>query len=247
MQGLKKAVFYSLPSFALGFCGPQDKQSRKTLFDFAEGKKIDGRKVREILSKFEAAYRYYSLIAKKNKISNPFDKKVVEAFWIGNRLLEKVNGSDLKKMILNDFSRPGLLTKNEARKRAKSVPNNATAHHSFHVLVLGAIAGRIKLEGEFLDLCRIGWGKVIKIQNAKSKIQKLTVRYKPLVLGKKIRLGKEIEKKIERNEKIVPNVKVGDWVSFHWAQACEVLSENEVKHLHYYTQKTINLINGQNR
>jgi hydrogenase maturation factor len=239
---LKKAVSYSLPSFSLGFCGPQDKISRKILFDFAQGKNVSEDKVKNILSKFEAAYSYYKLIAQKNKIKDPLDEKVVEAFWVGNRLLEKISDSDLKKLILTQFSRPGLLTKEEAQKRAIRVSKGATAHHSFHVLVLGAIAGRVKLEGELLDLCRIGWGKVTKIIS-----NKLQVEYKPLVLGKKIKLGREVEKEIKWDEKIVSGVKVGDWVSFHWTCACEVLDAKEVKNLEYYTQKTINLVNAPNR
>jgi len=243
MSGLKKAACYSLSSFSLGFCGPQDKASRKTLFDFAQGKKVSEGKVRNILSKFEAAYSYYKLIAAQNKIKDPFDKKVVEAYWVGNELLKKVTDSDLKKLILTDFCRPGLLSKGEAKKRASKVPKGTTAHHSFHVLVLGAVAGRVKLEGELLDLCRIGWGKVTKIQNSKFKIQNLTVRYKPLALGKKIKLGREVEKEIGWDEKIVPNVKVGDWVSFHWAQACEILASKEAKNLEFWTQRTIRLCN----
>ncbi|OGD86251.1 hypothetical protein A2Z23_00980 [Candidatus Curtissbacteria bacterium RBG_16_39_7] len=242
MSGLSKAVCYSLPSFSLGFCGPQDKKSRKTLFDFVHGKNVREEKVKKILSKFEAAYSYYKLIAQKNKIEDLFDKRVVEALWTGNNLLKKVGESDLKKMILTDFSRPGLLPKEEAERRAAKVPKGAIAHHSFHVLVLGAVAGRVKLEGELLDLCRIGWGKIVKIRD-----KKLKIKYKPLILGKKIKLGREVEKEIGWDEKIVTNVKVGDWVSFHWACACEVLDGEKVKDLEFWTQKTVSSVNALSR
>jgi hydrogenase maturation factor len=242
-SGLKIAAAYSLPSFSLGFCGPQDKTSRKILLDFVAGKPGLEAKVRGIFEQFEAAYHYYQLIAKKNNIADPLDERVVRAFWVGNSLLEKVNAEDLKKLILSDFCRPGLLTKAQAEEKVKTVREGARPHHSFHVLVLGAIAGRVRLERVMLDLCRVGWGRVTKIQNSKFKIQ----NYKPLVIGKKIELGKEIEKEITWDEKVVPEVRTGDWVSFHWGQACEVLTPAEVKNLEHYTQKTVGLVNAQSK
>jgi hypothetical protein len=239
--GLKIAVAYSLPSFSLGFCGPQDKTSRKILLDFVAGKPGLEAKVRGILERFEAAYHYYQLIAKKNNIADPLDERVVKAFWVGNSLLEKVNAGDLKKLILTDFCRPGLLTKKQAEEKVKLVSEGARPHHSFHVLILGAIAGRVKLERAMLDLCRVGWGIVRELRINNSG---LIISYKPLVSAKKISLGKEIEKEITWDKKIVPKVKIGDWVSFHWGQACEILTPTEVKNLEHYTQKTVGLVNA---
>jgi len=238
MSGLKTASIYSLPSYSLGYCGPQDAESRKALFDYASGKKVDEQIIRNIFEKFEAAYKYYQLIANKNSIADPLDEKVVEAFWVGNSLLDSVNEQDLKNLILTGFTEPGLLSKKVATQRAGQVPKGAVPHHSFHVLILGAVTGRIKLQGELLDLCRIGWGRVVEV-----KEKKLKVKCRLLVVGKKYELGREVEKEIEWDPKIAPGVKVGDWVSFHWAQACEVLTDEEVKNLEYYTQETIYLIN----
>jgi hypothetical protein len=203
--GLKVATAYSLPSFSLGFCGPQDETSRKTLSDYASGKKVAEEKVREIFEKFEAAYSYYKLIAKKNNIRDPLDERVVKAFWVGSSLLEKVDGSDLKKLILTEFCRPGLLTNKQAKEKATKISNEARPHHSFHVLILGAVSDRVTLKGTMLDLCRTGWGKVQKLG-----VNKLVVKYKPLVLRESVALGREIEKEIEWSNKIVPNVKKGD-------------------------------------
>ena len=120
-SGLKIAASYSLPSFSLGFCGPQDAKSRRTLFDFVSGKGVSGKAVREIFEQFESAYQYYKLIARKNRIDDPLDEKVVKAFWVGNHLLEKVSRKDLQNLILTDFCRPGLLTKRLAQEKAAKV------------------------------------------------------------------------------------------------------------------------------
>lgn len=238
MSGFKIAISYSLPSFQLGFCGPQEAKSRKILLDFAAGKKVDLEKVKEALMKFEAPYPYFKLIAKSNDTEDPFDERVVKAMWVGNKLLDNIKTEDLRASIRTEFTKPGLLSKKEAERRAAKVPDGAVPHHSFHVLVLGPVAGRVKLEGAMLDLCRIGWGRVGEV-----KSKKLKVKYKPLVLGKKMKLGNEIEKEIDWNKNLVPKVKEGDWVSFHWGQICEVLTPAEVKKLEHYTQKTISLTN----
>lgn len=243
-QGIKIAAYYSYPSYSLGFCGPQDKKSRKILYDYICNKPISEKSIRNIFEKFEAAYSYYKLIAKKNNISDPLNEKVVRAFWVGNNLLDKITKKDIQKLILTEFNKPGLLNNKEAKQKALKVPIDSVPHHSFHVLILGAIAKRIKLEGVLIDLCRIGWGKVIKL---KIQHKKLIIKYKPLTLSKKITLKENVEKEIKWSRKTAPYVKVGDWVSFHWGEACEVLDKNSLKNLKFYTQKTINLVNGQNR
>lgn len=234
LLGLKLAVRYSLPSCQLGFCGPRDQASQKTLYDFASGKKVSEEKVRKILEKFEAMCPYLRLIASSNGLEDPFDEQVVKALWIGNKLLDKVKVEDLHQLIITDFTQPGLLSKEETEKCAAQIPEGVVPHHSFHVLFLGSITGRVNLTGVLKDLCRIGWGKVTEVKSGKLK-----VKSKPLVLGEKMWLGKEIEKEVEWDERIVPEIKESDWVSFHWGQVCERLSKEDVVNLERYTKKTI--------
>jgi hydrogenase maturation factor len=194
------------------------------------------------LEAFEGAFFYYKLIAKSNKIKDIFDEKVVKAYWIGNNLLEKVKTEDLRKMIARDFSGPGLLSQKIAEKKAKEIPEGSKPHHSSHVLVIGSVTGRIKLRGKLLDLCRVGWGKVGKISNFQFPIPKLLIKYQPLVGKKVLRLGKPIEKEIFWNKRLVPNIKIGDWVSFHWDNAVQVLKKKEKNNLNKYTNLTLKLL-----
>lgn len=248
MDGLKLASVYSIPSYSLGFCGPQDKKSKKILTSFSLGKPVSKKLVRHIFAKFEAAYPYYRLIAKKNNLPDPLDEKVVRAFWVGNNLLKKCNQSDLQNLICTDFCRPGLLTKDQAKKKSAQVLKGAFPHHSFHVLVLGAVSAQVKVKGTMLDLCRISWGKVIELKiDPPAGGGKLKIIYKPLTLSNKLKLGAMVKKEIEWNRKIVPNVKIGNWVSFHWGQVCQVLDHKSVKNLQIYTKNSINLANAQSK
>jgi len=201
MSGLKLAALYGIKPHSLGFCGPKDKG---VLLNYLKGEKISEKKIRKILEQFRGAYPYYKIIAKANKIKDPFDERAVRAYWVGNKLLGKAGG--------------------------------IKSHHSYHVLVIGSITGRIVLKGRFLDLCRVGWGRVKKL---KIKNQKLKILYKPLVIKKKISLGKWAEKEIDWDKSLLPKVKIGDWVSFHWNQAVEVLTKKDKKNLEKYTKLTL--------
>ncbi len=240
--GIKTAILYSLPPCELGFCGPKQKQAKKILRQFILGKKVNIAKIKKALKNFEAAFPYYQLIAKANNIKDVFSKKVVEAYWLGNGLLKKVKYSDIIHLILSQFSQPGLLTLKEAQKRIKKIPKRAKAHHVFHVFILGPIAGRINFTPELLDLCRVSWGQIIKIEK-NSKSLKVKVKTKTLIIQNgKYALGTKIIKQIEGNKHIFKNLKIGQWISFHWNQVCDVLNNQKVNALKYYTK--IHLMNS---
>src|SRR4030043_375803 len=109
MSGLKIVALYGIKPHLLGFCGPKEKSASRLILSYLSGKKISGKKIRKIFEKFEGAYSYYKLIAKANKIKDPFNERVVKAYWIGNKLLDKVSTKQLREMVVKEFSKPGLL------------------------------------------------------------------------------------------------------------------------------------------
>ncbi|OIO40116.1 hypothetical protein AUJ10_03865 [Candidatus Pacearchaeota archaeon CG1_02_31_27] len=231
MPGVKLAALYGIYPHLLGFCGPLEKSETKIILDFLSGFNVPEKKIRKILKEFKGAYFYYKLIAKSNKIKNPFDEKVVRAYWIGNSLLEKVKIKDLKKMIANDF------------KAEKEIPETSKPHHSFHVLAIGSVSKRVNLKGEKLDLCRISWGKVIRKSKVKSQKSKVTVKYQPLIKNKKFKFGKAIQKEIFWDKIFTPKIKIGDWVSLHWNHLIQILNREDLKNLKKYTKLTLNSLN----
>lgn len=244
MSGIRRSIIYGLVPHNLGFCGPEVNETE--LFMKYLAGEADEEKVRPILQKFEAAYAYYELIAASNGIKDPLADGVVEAYWIGNKLLDNVPVDSLKEMIKDKFSRPGLLKKEVAEEKAKIVPVGAVAHHSFHVLINGPVAGRIVLEGKLLDLCRVSWGRIEKITDYELRITdskiKIIVEYQPLVGEERLRLGEPVEKEIDWNPELAPDLKIGDRVSFHWNQVCEVLSEEQVENLEKYTERILGIL-----
>lgn len=99
-EGLKMAIKYSIVPCQLGFCGPTDKSEQHALLKFlsrkpskSTGREKDEEKIKSILKKFAGTNIYYNFIARSNNITDPFDKKVIEAYWLGNEFLEKLRGA----------------------------------------------------------------------------------------------------------------------------------------------------------
>ncbi len=120
IAGLKIAARFGFRPHYLGLCGPKQARQQKLLQKFLQGE-VSTRKMEAVFRKFLGAYSYYKVIARSNKIKNPFDKRVVSAYWIGNELLDKVKTEDLRKMIAREFVGPDLLPKEIALKKAGEV------------------------------------------------------------------------------------------------------------------------------
>lgn len=242
IPGLKIAARFGFRPHYLGLCGPKGARQQKLLQKFLQGK-ISAAKMRPVFRGFLGAYPYYKLIARSNKIKNPFDERVVSAYWIGNELLDKVKTVDLRQMIAKEFSGPGLLPKKIAAEKAGAVPRGSKPHHSFHVLVIGSVTGSIDFKNTKLkDLCRIGWGIVKKI-----KTKSCLVEYQSLVRERRIKLGKPIKKEIIWDKTLTPKVKIGDWLAFHWDYLAQVLTKKDVKNLRKHTLNTLNTLNARRR
>ncbi len=245
MRGIRIAALYGFYPHKLGFCGLQENSAKKTLLDYLSGEKISEQKIRKILETFKGSFAYYKLIAKSNGIKDPFEEKVVKAYWVGNQLLEKVPINSLRNMIVKEFSGPGLLSKETAEEKAGGIPLTSKAHHSFHVLVIGSVSSRIKFNGKLLDICRIGWGKVIRFENKKTKnIYRVIIEYQPLQKRKeRYFLGKPISKIVFWDKKFIPEIKAGDRVATHWNHIVQILGTKDLVNLKKYTQVTINSLN----
>ena len=231
MSGLKVATLYSFPPGRFGLCGMGEGASHE-IFHFLIGEKVP--KIKKILETFEGALFYYKLIAKENKISDYFDERVVRAYWIGNELLEKVKIKNLKEIVKEKIKKPKLV---------KILPDFAKPHHSLHVLVLGPMNKDLEMTEGMKDLCKISWGKITEIVDGRLQIANLEVEYKPLLKEKEWFLGESTKRKIFWDKRILPKIKIGDIVSFHWDLALEKLAKKDVENLKKYTKESIQIAN----
>ncbi len=248
-KGLLLCARYALAPNFFGYCGPRKSAS---LIDHLEEEIVD-EEVNEILSDFETMSPYLQLIARKNHLPSPFLYPVVEAYWIGNQLLKP-----LTPLEFSAFSREKLLlnkklTKNNLFNLKFKIENlkfSFFPHHAFHVFNIFKRTGKTNdwHTLETMDQCRIGWGKIIKVQSSKFKVQsEIIVETNSLIKENgRLKLSQPITKQIKfdyRGKKIAKEIKIGEWVSFHWGFFCDFLTEKQRKNLASFTQKAIEFYN----
>ncbi|MCP3682430.1 MAG: hypothetical protein GY861_07030 [bacterium] len=233
MDGVELASRFSYMPNKLGYCGPL---SEKIFLDYIENKKNKA-KIKESLKRFEGLYPYLQIIAKKNKKS-PFDYDVVEAYWIGNSLLEKITKNDLK-ILIKKLTRRGLPVF-IAKKLIENIPSGVNAQHSFNVFFVGVgmITGSVKTTLKNMCSCMISYGSVKKIEK-----NALLVSYIPIIRKKEAFVyGKKTEKRIKYDKRMIKTIKKNDVVAFHWDLAVKILSKKEQTNLKKYTTRNINSI-----
>lgn len=232
LAGTLRFVRYGFMPNRLQYCGPTGEN--RTLFDYAVEHVTDGG-LPPLLRKFTGALPYLQLIARANGIADPFDARVVEAYWIGNELLDSVEVRQLYDSLLERFGKQ--LTARTRELVLGKAPAGAHPHHSFHVLDVHSRVGEMELTLATLDNCRVSWGEVVSVESAE-----LVVYRVPLVL----RAGKLVLES-PRTERVLRGftdaVSPGDWVSIHWGWVCEVLDSRELRNLERYTRHHLALAN----
>lgn len=239
------ALFHAKHAFMpnrLGYCGPDE---RGIILEHLRESSVDERLI-STLKNFEAAYPFIRLIGKSNQ-RNPFDLRVTDAYWIGNKLLRNVGSEEFYNFALNDL---GKKNRDEIRNLFLTLRDKAIPHHTFYVISTTmsiisdfhytSAANPSKLS-ETIDNCRISWGKVTKVGR-----NQLWVRYRPLrVTNGSLSLGTEMTKKIEYDPTVSPFQKItlGDYVSMHWNFACEILSKTQLRNIQTYTKRDIDSAN----
>ncbi|EKD56697.1 MAG: hypothetical protein ACD_58C00119G0003 [uncultured bacterium] len=178
-QGSLLFAKYAFAPNKLRYCGPD---GNRDIFDYCVAEESDKGLI-ELLKGFEGAFPYLQLIAKANKIKDPFDEKVVEAYWIGNDLLKNVTTKDFHEQLKNRFSKK--LSPNLMKWILPKPAEGAKPHHSFHVLDVytktGLIRSGIKTNVmETVDNCLILPGRVVKTKNEKLKTKNYNLKPKTI-------------------------------------------------------------------
>lgn len=238
-DGAILAARHSFMPNRLGYCGPDENEV------LLEACLKDNRNEQLIkaLEAFQGAQPYLRFIAQSLGLE-VFDYRVVEAYWIGNELLQRIprNGfyDHLRKRLESKFPKEHIKSLFESR------PFATFPHHALHVFnsfsTMGTVpdsfasgAGRDDQVGALMDKCRISWGRILSRENNGD----LIVVYEPVRrVNGVLSLGKKIDTKVisqVNGSSFMNDVKVGDWISFHWNFACSKLSAPQVANLRKYT------------
>lgn len=228
---------YAFPPNRLGYCGPDD---HRALFEYVSSGTSDGGLL-ELERRFDGAYPYLRLIAQANGISDPFDRRVVEAYWIGNAYLERVEASPFYESLKARFA-------NRMNARAFSwltseLEHGARPHHNFHVFDVYRRAGLMRdraanIALDRMDHCRISWGEVLAAEGAELVVKRAAVAVVEhrltLTEPQVVRVARQLD-----GRGFADGAQPGDMVSIHWDWVCEVLTPAALARLQRNTQRAM--------
>lgn len=236
LDGMVRFIRYGFMPNRLRYCGGDEN---RLLFDHAVEQVVDGG-LKSHLQKFTGALPYLQLIARANGILDPFDPRVVDAYWIGNELLDTVEVRQLYDSLLDRFGK-------QLQGRTRDLvlgkaPAGARPHHSFHVLDVHSRVGELGQSLSTMDHCRVSWGIVVEVAGGELEVERV-----PLLLevGKLV-LGEPVRERVMRQidgRGFVDGAQPGDVVSIHWGWACEVLTPNQHQRLERYTRHHLAIAN----
>ncbi|HEV8461170.1 MAG TPA: DUF6390 family protein [Gaiellaceae bacterium] len=231
---------YAYPPNALGLCGVD---TPRTLLEYGEARTSDAG-LAELARTFDGAWPYLRLIADANAIADPLDLRVVEAYWVGNDLLDRVQPADLARHVEERFrGRVG-----RAREHIVDViAAGGVPHHCFHVFAvypwLGLLrTGVVDEPLNVLDQCRTTPAMVLSVDE-----ETANVSAQPLVWdGRVLRLGPLSHRTVRWRDgglSFVDRPEPGDLVSLHWDVICDRISSQAYAALHAVTARSLRAVN----
>jgi len=240
MDGVLRCSRYAFGPNRLHFCGPD---ANREIWDYLNDGFTDFG-LQKLLKGFETLYPYLDRIARSNHIPDPFDPRVVEAYWIGNSLLDQVDKQTLHTYFIDDLRMKDKLPIKKFRLLEKRLGKGILPNHNHHVLTMPKQSDTedIATYVEALDSCRISWGKVIKASGPE-----ILILYEPLIVtNNKLSLGTPIEKKIVRRldaDYDIEMLQPDQYITLHWDIPCEVLTHSIIKQLRKHTLQAIQIAN----
>jgi Family of unknown function (DUF6390) len=238
-------VRYAYPPNALGYCGPDDFAAFR---EYAVAGVVDHGLVR-LAQAFSGAWPYLELISAGCGIPDPLDRRVVEAYWVGNDLLDRVPMGKIGDSMADRFrSRVG----NKFQFLAEGVLAGGVPHHSFHVFGVYPWVGLLGDDRKaghalmVLDRCRIRWGKVTAIHGDQAAVESRPLRWD----GRLLTLGEPAQEtaRLALDGTVIVGgiargLAPGDWVSLHWDWICDRLTERQLRLLRRYTMRHLDMVN----
>jgi Family of unknown function (DUF6390) len=236
MDGFALAARFSLATNRRNFCGPTGAEA--TLYRaITEG---SGRAATEdALARFEALYPYLAALGRRHG-RDPFDLDVVEAYWIGNPLLDAFGRAEFRP-ILDALVERGL-PRFVARELDDALPEGAIPHHVFHVAFVGvgAVTGHVPTTLPNLEACRPAWATVTEVGARSLRVEGPVLALK----NGRLTLDRKETRSAEYDPKVVPDLHEGDVVALHWGWTALRLAPEQHRHLVEYTERSLSAANA---
>lgn len=231
MDGVQLCARFSLATNRLDYCGPTG--AHQNLYRAAtEARGID--QARADLARFEALMPYLETIGLKHGL-DPFEFRVVEAYWVGNELLDAFGPEDFRQL-LERLVRRGL-PKGLARRLADHLPEHPIPHHAFHVSFVGVgnVTGHVETTLANMESCRPGFGTVVRIDGEQFTYSGPPLQFEDGRLG----LGADRPHDARLDSMLTPRLQPGDAIAIHWGLPAMVLDPTQLTNLRRYTAASL--------
>ncbi len=234
-SGALRFARYAYPPNALGYCGPGDSAA---LLGYADAGVSDTGLV-DLARRFAGAWPYLALIGAANQARDPLDPAVVEAYWLGNGLLENVAPPLFAAHLRDRFEeRAGAAWTDLATLAVLG----GRAHHNFHVFAVYPWVGMLRAGFtedplRVLNNCRVRWGTIRAVGGGYAEVESSPLTWD----GHGLHLGPP---RVElATTSPAQALSIGDTVSLHWDWVCETLSARQSVMLRGYTTSQLRLVN----
>lgn len=226
-------------------CGPLRAQDNRTIFEYAVAGDTDPY-FTSLLREFQAAYPYLQLIARTTGHADPFDPAVVEAYWIGSDLLERVEVRTFHNSLEERFG--GRASKKNLERLLGKAPAGARPHHSFNVFDVQRFTQERTHTLHNMEQCRIGWGKVVMIEPGQLVVEHQPLEWTSAASNGRggLALGAPRLARVLRQmggKGFTDGATPGSWVAMHWGWACDVLTKTQRAQLERWTLHHLRLAN----
>ncbi len=233
-EGLVRACQYSFATNRLNYCGPENAFQAFQAFVIRPSPEQTQR-IRKLLEGFTGLNLYLDLIASANNLDR-FDARVIEAYWLGNELLDAIPFDRFKDTLSTGLVRAGLPASIVKEKVAR-MQQPFNAHHSFHVLYINFITPKVEKIVDNLSRCLPLAGKVVEVRGTR-----LALAAKRLVKNGQGFAFEPCVREVENP--FIKEPQANELVSFHWGTAVERLSFAQATALQKYTQANLETVNS---
>jgi hypothetical protein len=240
LSGAALFARFAFPPNSLGYCGPADSGLMRELVPAGDELTEEWRSV---ITAFDGAWPYLELIGRSLN-RDPLESEVVEAYWLGTSLLERIDLLALGNSMEDRFrARAGW----DWERVSDALNSGGRPSHSFHVFCIYPWAGLLRSgvvtqSLQVLDRCRIRWGVVVGRAG-----DRLLVESRPLAWdGRALALAPEqVESALPPvdDEPIVP----GDVVALHWDYICQRLTPSQHRNLMRDHGRHLSMVNDVGR
>jgi hypothetical protein len=226
--GAARFAQYAYPPNELGYCGPP---GARALLDADATRELE-RRARH----FEGAWSYLELIAEVVGVGDPLDADVVDAYWIGSDLLDRVDPAVLVDRLTDRF-------RGQSGGSWRGAAARAVPHHSFQVFEVYPWLGLLR-EGRppgpavwVLDRCRIRVGEVLAVAGEQVRVASRVLAWDGARLSEAGTATETARWSVGR-QALIEQPEVGALVALHWDWVCEEITPEQAARIEHLERRT---------